>query len=203
VHRTRRAPKAVDSVGMDERGLPPPPKPSVETDFWSGLFLDLTLRIEWLGQALEAVPKDDASAEALVRLRGYSRAVEELRPALEHVQAHRSDAELKPLFDLGGPLAGFLSRLYAWCGEIGDDFERMAAALRRRQPTSVIFSHVVVNKSYAHFEALIRAVRRANEATRAASAAPEAKSRAFDERLEELIWATEWVHLALARSPGE
>jgi hypothetical protein len=195
---------------MDERtptpppsGLRPPPKPSAESDFWAGLFLDLSLRIEWLGQALDAVPRDAASAEALVRLRGYSRAVEELRPALEHVHAHRSDPELKELFDLGGPLAGFLSRLYAWCGEIGDDFERMASALRKRQPTSVVFSHRAVNESYAHFEALFGAVRRANEATRAANATSARKVRAFDERLEELIWATEWVHLALARAPGE
>ena len=46
---------------MDERILPPLPsgartagKPSLESDFWAGLFLDLTLRIEWPEQALDA-----------------------------------------------------------------------------------------------------------------------------------------------------
>src|SRR5664279_5009012 len=91
---------------LSERILPPPPsgpraaKPSLESDFWAGLFLDLTLRIEWLEQAIEAVPKDDASAESLVRLRGYSRAVAELHAALERVQKDRAIPELKPLFDL-------------------------------------------------------------------------------------------------------
>lgn len=177
--------------------------PSIEADFWADLFLDLTVSIEWLGQALDAIPKEEASAEAVVRLRSYSRALEELRPALERVQVQRADSELKTLFNLGGPLALFLSRLYAWCGEIGEDFERMAAALRRHEPIRIVFSHKAVNESYAQFDALISAVRRANEGTRNASALPKAKARAFEERLEELFWATEWLHLALARSPGE
>ena len=176
---------------------------SVETDFWADLFLELTLSIEWLGQALDGIPREEASAEAVVRLRAYSRAVEELRPAIERVQLQREDPELKPLFELGGPLAGLLSRLYAWCREIGDDFERMAVALRRREPTHIVFSHKAVNKSYAQFNALIGAVRLANEATHIASGTPAVKARAFDELVEELIWAIEWVHLALARSPGE
>jgi hypothetical protein len=191
---------------MDEQNRPPPSlpraKPSAETDFWAGLFLDLTLRIEWLDQALDAIPTDVASAETVVRLRGYSRTLEELRLAIERVQEQRADLELKFLFDLARPLAGFLSRLYGWCGELGDDFERMAVAVRRREPTNVIFSHKVVNKSYAQFDALFSAIRRTNEVPRIASGAPD-KARAFEEALEELIWATEWVHLALARSPGE
>jgi hypothetical protein len=191
---------------MDEQNRPPPSlpraKPSVETDFWAGLFLELTFRIEWLDQALDAIPKDVASAETVVRLRGYSRTLEELRLAIERVQEQRADLELKFLFDLARPLAGFLSRLYGWCGELGDDFERMAVAVRRREPTNVIFSHNVVNKSYSQFDALFSAIRRTNEVPRVASGAPD-KARAFEEALEELIWATEWVHLALARSPGE
>lgn len=79
----------------------------------------------------------------------------------------------------------------------------MAVALRRHQPTRAVFSHKAVNESYAQFDALIDAVRRGNQPTRATSDLPKAKVRAFDERLEELIWATEWIHLALARSPGE
>ncbi len=192
---------------MNERILAPPArssrKTSAESDFWADLFLDLTVRLEWLDQALDGIPKDDASAETVVRLRGYSRALEELRLAIEQVQAQRGDLELKFLFDLAGPLAGFLSRLYGWCGELGDDFERMAIALRRRQPTRVVFSHKAVNESYAQFDGLIGAVRRGIEAARMESDTPQVKAQTFDERLEELIWATEWVHLALARSPGE
>ncbi len=195
---------------MSERVLPPPPsstrvprKVSAESDFWAGLFDELTVRVEWLEQSLDAVPKEDASAEALVRLRAYARALEELHRSLAQVQAHRADPHLKPLFVLDGPLAGFLSRLYGWCEEIGDDFERMAVALRRREPTKIVFSHRGVNDSYAHFAGLIAAIRRADGAAHAAHGVEDAGAwRVFDERLEELIWATEWLHMTLARAPG-
>lgn len=188
----------------NSRGKPRPARiPSLEADFWAELFLELTVSLEWLGQALDAIPKEDASAEAVVRLRSYSRALDELRTALERVQALRAEPEHKPFFNLGGPLALFLSRQYAWCKEIADDFERMATALRRHEPTRAVFSHKAVNVSYAQFDTLAGAVRRANEATRIESKTPAVEARAFDERLEELFWATEWLHLALARSPGE
>jgi len=178
--------------------------PSTESDFWAGLFLDLRVRVEWLGQSLEAVPREDASAAALVRLRSYARGLEDLQHALAQVQAHRADPHLKALFSLEGPLAGYLSRLYAWCEAIGDDFERMAVALRRRQPTSVVFSHRAVNDSYAQFATLIAAMRAANDAARERrGAAPDPHWLAFEERVEELIWATEWIHMTLARRPGD
>jgi hypothetical protein len=197
----------------DERITPPLPassataaltrKPSTESDFWAGLFLDLCVRVEWLGQALDAVPKADASMEAVVRLRSYARAVSELLQALENVQEHRRKPHLKPLFSLEGSLAGYLSRLYAWCEEIGNDFERMAVALRRRQATTIVFSHRDVNTSYSHFHELIAAMRRANEIARELHGGEDPEAwRALDEHLEELIWATEWLHMTLARPPG-
>jgi len=195
---------------MTERILPPPPSsgamriPSTESDFWAGLFLDLHVRVEWLGQALDAVPREDASAAALVRLHSYARALQDLHQALARVQAHRSDASLKSLFSLEGPLAGYLSRLYGWCEGVGNDFERMAVALRRREPTSVVFSHRAVNDSYSQFAALVASMRQAHDvARRARGAGDEPAWRAFEEHVEELIWSTEWVHMALARQPGD
>ncbi len=176
---------------------------SSETDFWAGLFTDLSVRIEWLEQALDAVPKDDASVAALVRMRSYARALQELHAALERVQAYRADPRLKPLYSLDGPLAGYLSRLFGWCEEIGNDFERMAVALRRREPTSIVFSHKAVNDSYAHFDELVSAMRHQYDVAHALHGARDVKAwRAFDEHLEELIWAGDWVHMALARAPG-
>jgi hypothetical protein len=198
-------------LSMTERTVPRPPQSSskalrfasTESDFWAGLFLDLTLSVEWLGQALDAVPTGDASAAALVRLRSYARALEELHRALGHVQAHRPDLQFKPLFTLEGPLAGYLSRLYAWCDEIGKDFERMAAALRRREPTSIVFSHRAVNESYAQFTALIEAMRKGLDDARPTRIEKDAAAwRSFEEHVEELIWATEWLHMTLARAPG-
>lgn len=196
---------------MTERLVPPRPPsssnalrfPSTEQDFWAGLFLDLTLSVEWLGQALDAVPTGDASAAALVRVRSYARALQELHQALGHVQAHRPDLHFKPLFALDGPLAGYLSRLYAWCDEIGKDFERMAGALRRREPTSIVFSHRAVNDSYAQFAVLIESMRKGLDGARAAQSAKDAGAwRSFEEHVEELIWASEWLHMTLARAPG-
>jgi len=196
---------------MTDRILPPAPRSaarlqitSTESDFWAELFVDLGLRVEWLGQALDAVPKEDASAAALVRLRSYAHALDELHHALARVQACRVEPHLKPLFSLEGTLAGYLSRLYGWCEEIGNDFERMAVALRRRQPTSIVFSHHAVNESYAHFDELTSALRHTNDVARELHADKDQQSwRAFEERVEELIWATDWVHMTLARRPGE
>jgi hypothetical protein len=194
-----------------DRILPEPPPPSssalprrisAETDFWAGLFLDLSLRVEWLGQALDAVPKEDASASALVRLRSYAKALGELHQGIAKVQAHRSDPALKPLFSLDGPLAGYLSRLYGWCASIGDDFERMAAALRDRKPTNVVFSHKAVNASFAEFGTWTESMRRHIAEAKKTQANLE-QWRAFEEHLEELIWSTEWVHMTIARPPGE
>jgi hypothetical protein len=194
----------------DQRILPPPPSSptrrltSGEADFWAGLFVDLSVRVEWLSQSLDAVPKEDASAAALVRLRTYARALHELRETLERVHTHRANPTLKPLFSLDGALAGFLSRLYGWCDEIGNDFERMAVSMRRRLPTSTVFSHKAVNTSYAQFEKHFAAVRHANGVAHELHGAKDPTLwRAFDESLEELIWATEWVHMTLARRPGD
>jgi len=197
----------------DDRVLPPPPppsssallrRPSTETEFWAGLFLDLTVRVEWLGQALDAVPGGDASAPALARLRSYARALEELHRALERVQGYRADPRLRPLFSLDGPLAAYLSRLYGWCDEIGEDFERMAVALRRRQPTTIVFSHRAVNGSYVQFEGLVAAMRSVVEVSRELHGGRDEQVWcAFDAHLEELVWATEWLHMTLARQPGE
>jgi hypothetical protein len=179
--------------------------PSGESDFWAGLFLELSVRVEWLGQALDAVPRAGASAAAHQRLRSYARALEELHGGIERVQAHRADPRLKPLFSLEGPLAAYLSRLYGWCDEIGSDFERMAVALRRREPTSIVFSHRAINSSYAQFDELVKTMRHAADVARELHGGDGAADawRVFDDHLEELVWATEWLHMTLARPPGE
>ena len=80
----------------------------------------------------------------------------------------------------------------------------MAEALRRREPTTIVFSHGAVNRSYAQFSALAAATRSANENAKARPSAEDQRDwRAFDEHVEELIWATEWLHITLARRPGE
>ena len=73
--------------------------------------------------------------------------------------------------------------------------------VRKNESVSVVFSHRAVNDSFAHFTALIAAMRKVTDKARA-DIDPKVW-RTFDEHLEELIWATEWVHMTLARRPGE
>src|ERR1700733_5581799 len=115
----------------DPRMIPPPPSsrrtPPTEASFFPDLFSDLTLRIEWLEQVIEGVPDSGASEQ----LRGWAKALRDLYRALENVQAHLFDKSFAKLFELDAPLAAFLSRLYAWCEEISEDFEELAGKLRR------------------------------------------------------------------------
>lgn len=184
---------------------PPPPSsrrfPSNEFTFFEDLFVDLTVRIEWLGQVLDSVPPRDASAAALATLQAYAKALADLRVAIQHLQSHAKDRSFSALFGLEGPLAAYLSRLYAWCEEISTDFEALAVGLRREQPVWTVFSHKAVNGSFEHFNALSEAARKDVARVRALGTA--APWDAFTTHLEEVLWATEWLHLSMARKPGD
>lgn len=191
------------SAAMDSSFPPPPPSsrrfPATDQTFFEDLFADLSVRIEWLGQVLESVP--DRESSALARLHEYTKALGDLRQSLEHLHSHAKDRDLAPLFALDGPLAGYLSRLYAWCEEISEDFERLAVALRRGDNVWTVFSAKMVNGSFAHFDEIAAATRRDIARMRAGMPATPAERR-FDTHLEEVLWATEWLHMSLARPPG-
>lgn len=182
--------------------IPPAPSsqrpPSVERDFFADLLEDLTIRVEWLGQVIESVP----DSGALAQLRGWAKALGELHQALGHVQQHQRDPRFKKLFALEGPLAAYISRLYAWCGEISHDFEALAVKLRRNEPVLAVFSHHAVNKSFAEFQELGAALRESMADSRRTDPVAVASWATFDRDFEELLWATEWMHMSLAKRPG-
>jgi hypothetical protein len=186
----------------DSRLIPPPPSsrrtPPTEATFYRDLFSDLTLRIEWLEQVIEGVPDSGASAQ----LRGWAKALRELHLAIDHVQAHLHDKRFSALFELDAPLAAFLSRLYAWCEEISEDFEELATKLRKGEPVLALFSHKHVNDSYAHFQQLSEALRESLVHSRPGTPDTQAAWKTFDSDFEELLWATEWMHMSLASKPG-
>ncbi len=186
----------------DPRMIPPPPSsrrtPPTEATFFRDLFGDLTLRIEWLEQVIDGVPDSGASTQ----LRGWAKALRDLHRALDHVQAHLFDKSFARLFDLDAPLAAFLSRLYAWCEEISEDFEELAGKLRRSEPVLALFSHKAVNDSFAHFQELSEALRESLAESRPMTAQTQAAWKTFDADFEELLWATEWLHMSLATKPG-
>ena len=187
-----------------ESSYPPAPVssrrlPPSEATFFEDLFSDLELRVEWLGQVLDSVP--DRESSALAQLNEYAKALGDLKKALAHLHTHTKDTRLAPLFALDGPLAAYMSRLFAWCEEISDDFERLAVGLRRREAVWTVFSQRMVNVSFEHFDELATAIKKENLRVRAGMP-PTDDERKFDAHLEEVLWATEWLHMSLARAPG-
>jgi hypothetical protein len=182
--------------------IPPPPSsrrtPPTEATFFRDLFEDLTVRIEWLEQVIDSVPDSGAASQ----LKGWAKALGELHEAIRHVQQHLFDKRFAKLFALDAPLAAFLSRLYAWCEEISADFEALAVKLRRNEPVLAVFSHKAVNKSFAHFQELSQALRESLVESRPMTAESQAAWSTFDKDFEELLWATEWLHMSLASQPG-
>ena len=189
---------------MNDSSYPPAPVssrrlPPTEATFFEDLFADLDVRMQWLGQVLDSVP--DRESSALARLHEYAKALGDLKLALEHLHTHANDRRLSLLFGLDGPLAAYLSRLYAWCEEISDDFERLAVGLRRQEAVWTVFSERMVNTSFEHFDELASAIKKDLARVRAGMP-PTDDERRFDAHLEEVLWATEWLHMSLARPPG-
>ena len=179
---------------------PPPSKRtmSTETSFFGDLVDDLALRTEWLEQVIASVP----DSGALTQLRGWAKALGELHTAIVHVQARIPDPRFSRLFVIEGPLAAYLSRLFAWCEEMTVDFEALAVKLRRNEPVLAVFSHHRVSDSFAHFQQLDAALRSSLAESRPATPEAQAAWSTFDADFEELIWATEWLHMSLAGTPG-
>jgi hypothetical protein len=186
--------------------IPPPPAsrrtpPSGKT-YFRDLVVDLAVRIEWLEQVIDSVPEPQASSDAQGQLRGWTKALRELHHAVLQVQEHVEDTRFAKLFALEAPLAAFLSRLYAWCEEITGDFESLAVKLRQQQPVYALFSYRAVSDSYQRFQNLAEALREAVAESRPMTPESQAAWRTFDSDFEELLWATEWMHMSLAKKPG-
>ena len=189
-------------MDSDPRFIPPPPSsrrtPPTEASFYRDLFSDLSLRIEWLEQVIESVPESEAAAQ----LKGWAKALKDLHQGIDHVQAHLYDKHFARLFALDAPLAAFLSRLYAWTEEISVDFEGLAVRLRQGEPVLAVFSQKKVNASFAHFQELSEALRESLSESRPMTPETQAAWKTFDQDFEELLWATEWLHMSLASQPG-
>lgn len=184
------------------RQIPPPPPSkrtlSTETSFFRDLVDDLALRLDWLEQVIESVP----DSGALSQLRGWAKALRDLHRSIVSVQARIGDQQFARLFAIEGPLAAFLSRLFAWCDEITDDFERLAVKLRKGEPVLAIFPHKAISDSFEHFQQLSAALRSAIIDSRPITPEAQAAWQTFDADFEELLWATEWLHMSLASKPG-
>jgi hypothetical protein len=185
-------------------GAPPPSRrtPAGGANYFGDLLLDLAVRIEWLEQVLDSVPEPQASSGASAMLRGWAKALDELESAIVHFQEHLGDRRFARLFALGAPLAAYLGQLYSWCEEITIDFEALAVKLRRREPVLVLFPQKAVNDSFRRFQALSQPLRESFVQSRPTSSESQAAWSTFDSDLEELLWATEWMHMSLAKSPG-
>jgi hypothetical protein len=183
--------------------MPPPPStrgPSSGARFVDDLFVDLSLQIEWLKQVLDATPEHAKTSEAVNNLRAHGAALVELESAIDRVKRHAHDRRFAHLFALDGALTAYLSRLFAWCEETSSTIERLAVRLRREEAVNTVFAYSHVNGSYAHFEELTAAL--LSQLRHKRPAADEQAWRAFESSVEELLWATEWFHVRLAKVPG-
>ena len=163
---------------------------------------DLAVGTEWLEQVLDGVPEPHASSDVCAMLRGWAKTLAELQAAAAHFQQHLHDKRFAWLFATGAPLAAYLTRVYTWCAELTADFEAVAVKLRRNEPILGLLRQKDVNDSFALFQALGEPLRESFAQSRPMTLESQAAWRALDEDLEELIWATEWMHMNLARSPG-
>jgi hypothetical protein len=202
------APRATPQPPMSDsiRSIAPPPSsrrtPPTHASFFRDLLADLTLRLEWLEQVIDGVREPEASSSAVAQLRGWSKAMRDLHAAVTKLQLHLDDKRFASLFELEGALAAFLSRLYAWCEEISTDFESIATKLRRSEPVLAVFSHRNVSESFSHFQELGEALRESLAVSRPRTPDAQSAWTTFDADFEELLWATEWLHMSLAKQPG-
>lgn len=195
-----------DSSSLPPVSVPPPPSskrtlPSEKTFFWD-LLSDLSVQIEWLEQVIAGVKEPAASSTAIEQVRGWANALRDLHGSIDRVQAHIDDPRFAKLFAFDGPLAAFLSRLFAWCEEISKDFEQTAVKLRRNEPVLAVFQQRAVNESLAEFQQLSQRLRESLVASRPMTPESVAAWKTFDSDFEELLWATEWLHLSLSKTPG-
>jgi hypothetical protein len=186
--------------------IPPPPSskrtlPSEET-FFHDLLSDLHIQIDWLEQVVATVEEPAASSTAIEQVRGWAKALRDLHGSIAKVQAHLDDPRFAALFDFDGPLAAFLSRLFGWCEEVTKDFEALAVKLRKNEPVLAVFEQRKVNKSFSEFEILSQRLRESLAVSRPMTPDAQAAWKTFDADFEELLWATEWLHLSLAKAPG-
>jgi len=180
--------------------IPPPAKRTMSTErsFFGDLVDDLAKRLAWLEQVIEGVP----DSGALIQIRGWAKALGELHTAVVHVQARLPDPRFSQLFVIEGALAMYLSRLFAWCDELTADFGALAVKLQRNEPVLAVFSHHAVNDSFAQFQQLGADLRVSVDEERPKTPDEQAAWSTFDADFEELLWATEWLHMSLASKPG-
>jgi len=199
-------PKLVMALHDDSLfGVPPPSRriPENALGYFCGLLHDFAIRIEWFEQALDGIPEPQASSGAAALLRSWAKALNELLGAVAKLQEHLHDRRFAKLFELGRPLAAYLGHVYASCGQMTIGFEALAVKLRRSEPVLGLFLRKDVNDSFQRFHSLREPLYHALFESRPIT--PESREgwHAFNQDLEELIWATDWLHVNLARGPAK
>jgi hypothetical protein len=160
---------------------------------------DLDVRLEWLEQAIEGISVSWGRAQ----LRTWAGGLREVHRCIARAWTHTRDPRFAHVFDRRGALAAFLDALFEWCGAVIADVEAMAVKLRGGRPLLGVFPFKAVSDSYVRFQRLEVAARAALAAQ--APVLREARSawKVLDSDLEEMFWATEWLHMSLAARPGQ
>jgi hypothetical protein len=186
-------------------GVPSPARriPQNAPGYFCGLLHDFAIRIEWFEQALDGIPEPQASSGAAGLLRNWAKALDELLGAVAKLQEHLHDRRFAKLFELDRPLAAYLGHVYAWCGEMTLGFEALAVRLRRSEPVLGLLLRKDVNDSFQRFHSLVEPLCHALFESRPMTPDSREAWHTFDQDLEEVIWATDWLHVNLARGPAK
>src|SRR5262249_54068488 len=155
---------------------------------------------EWLEQVLESVPVEHHAAV----LGTMFSQVDELRAvqgAVTSVCAIGADPALAPLFAPRTPLYMHLVDVCAWIRTRCQSLEEIATGLRRGKPVRSIFLARTINASHANLDGQTPAIR--DHVLDVACHAGSKVVAPLDVALEELFWATSWLHLSLTKNFGE
>ena len=156
------------------------------------------IAIEWLEQGLTTLSIEEHAA-VVHTITGLLGEVRDVHAAAARVRRHE-DA-IARIFQVGSPLHAHLADLYAWSEGICGALDEIAVAVRRGEPVRTIFLHRSINASYTRLEGELRAA--LAELSAGTNGADASAARALDADLEELLWATTWLHLSLTKGFGE
>jgi hypothetical protein len=167
---------------------------------------DLTLTLQWIGQAIDGIPESPRNSAAIGTLRTYLRDLSDVRDAASRALAAArlslDDADVGALLAPEAALVTYFSGLYEWCEQLVGTFEELAGGLRREEPIWPVFQYRLINRSFARFEDLTSQIQESLHRLLSTRASHPEVLRALDHRIEELFWAATWLHVSLTRRFG-
>jgi hypothetical protein len=176
-----------------------PPLLRAEAALLDECIASLGERIARLERRLDDIPEPAASLGAAARLRLWLSGIHDVYVASARLREYLHDYRCAPFFQLDGPLTTVVRAIFAWCDHVASEIEEFSRKLRRRVPVLALFPEAAVSLSLVRIE---RTADHARAALRAAPPSVQPLACKLEADFDELLWATEWLHLSLGKKPG-